>query len=116
MSQIALLIGAFLRLNVVGLVYMILLLVAVEVKTRKVGRYWPLMMGVVFVLLLAQYASVLGLPGNKSYPWHTYLEKHYPAKALFRWLFMPNILNEQPGDDNEIVRAPSAWHKASVRI
>lgn len=105
---------AFVRLNALGLVYLAMLGVFLG-RGHRIGRkIWQLWLLLLGLLVTAQYASAVGLPGSKTYPWEAWTNRHYAGNVLFRWLFLPPVDDESSTSDkhvvdNAVARAPGGW-------
>ncbi len=56
------LLAAFVRLNAIGILYMVFLGILVSQRRTTLAHYWGLVMAIYAALVIAQCASALGLP------------------------------------------------------
>jgi hypothetical protein len=120
---VSLVVAAFVRLNVISVVYLILLLMLPTddasklqpAAAKKLGRRVSSMIMGVSVLLLAQYASAVGIPPTFDYPYSAWSENHPAGLALLRWLYVSPVHagpgSKMNGTDFRAEKAPGSWEK-----
>ena len=108
-TLVALLVAIYIKLNAVAVVYLVILVMLGTAPASSRHR-WRIALTLQAVLLIYQYAGVLGFPSKYRYPWHTFATKSYVNRVVLSWLHLPLPDGVEPA-----ARAPAVWYSGQVR-
>lgn len=104
----------FLRLNAIGLLYIILLGISFLVSRRNMRSVfvgWSVLLPLVMV---AQMTSLAGILPDWSYPYALGNNTTVIAQTILQWVYLPPILNLTSGPVNVNPLVPDSWYQPCV--
>eukprot|EP00045_Choanoeca_perplexa_P018139 m.279369 g.279369 ORF g.279369 m.279369 type:complete len:2344 (-) comp17729_c0_seq13:1260-8291(-) len=107
-TLIVLLVAIYIKLNAVAAVYLVIL-VMLGTAPKSSRHRWRIALTLQAVLLIYQYAGVLGFPSKYDYPWQSFAAKSYANKVFLSWLHIPLPEGTQRAD-----RAPVVWYSGQA--
>jgi hypothetical protein len=103
-----LLVAVYVKLNAVAAIYLVILVMLGTAPALSRHR-WRIALTMQAILLMYQYAGVLGFPQKYSYPWQNFATKDYAARVVLSWLHIP-----LPDGVENAARAPTVWYSGQV--
>ncbi|XP_039260902.2 piezo-type mechanosensitive ion channel component 1-like isoform X4 [Styela clava] len=88
----------WMRADSFGVIYSILFIISMALKTRKsLARYWKFYVIILMSILIGEYAIALGMPPmwctDNEYPWTTFHHTTIEIRdRLIRWLYLPDYI------------------------